>query len=137
MEITLLHHIAVNCRDLERSRRFYREILGLEEIERPNFPFPGAWFGLAGGQHVHLIVHTNPTFRGEKGIDTRDTHFALRVASYQRAKAFLHSKGYREDAGEMDLMKMVANPRAVAGYPQIYILDPDRNVIEINAERLD
>jgi hypothetical protein len=24
-----------------------------------------------------------------------------------------------------------------AGFPQLYILDPDRHVIEINAERLD
>ena len=138
MDITLLHHVAVNCRDLARSRRFYREILGLEEIDRPNFPFPGAWFRVGdGAQHVHLIVHTDPTFRGEKGIDTRDIHFAVRVSSYRQALEFLHSKGYREGAPPLDLMKMVSNPRAVAGFPQIYILDPDRHVIEINAEKLD
>jgi len=31
----------------------------------------------------------------------------------------------------------VVQPRATAGYPQIYICDPDRHVIEINAERLE
>jgi hypothetical protein len=31
---------------------------------------------------------------------------------------------------------MKVNPRATAGFPQIYILDPDRNVIEINAATL-
>jgi hypothetical protein len=40
-------------------------------------------------------------------------------------------------AGDLDLMKMRVNERPTAGFPQIYILDPDRNVIEINAERLD
>jgi len=29
------------------------------------------------------------------------------------------------------------NPTGKAGFPQLYILDPDRNVIELNAERLD
>jgi len=32
---------------------------------------------------------------------------------------------------------MIVNPRATAGFPQIYILDPDRHVIEINAAHLD
>jgi hypothetical protein len=29
------------------------------------------------------------------------------------------------------------SPHATAGFPQLYILDPDRHVIEVNAERLD
>jgi hypothetical protein len=32
---------------------------------------------------------------------------------------------------------MKESPDATAGFPQLYILDPDRNVIELNAERLD
>ena len=31
----------------------------------------------------------------------------------------------------------LTNPAGKAGFPQIYVLDPDRNVVEINAERLD
>jgi hypothetical protein len=31
------------------------------------------------------------------------------------------------------LHHVIARPHAVTGYPQIYILDPDRHVIEINA----
>ena len=138
MEIESLHHVAITVTDLDRSRRFYREIIQLEEIARPNFSFPGAWFRAAGGQQVHLIVHTNSTFRGpEKGLDTRDIHFALRVKSYREALEFLRGRGYREDAGSLDLMKMIAQPDAVAGFPQMYIMDPDRHVIEINAAQLD
>ena len=33
--------------------------------------------------------------------------------------------------------KIIVNPHATAGFPQIYILDPDRHVIEVNAEFLD
>lgn len=137
MRIALLHHVSLNVTDLERSRTFYREILGLSEIERPAFSFPGAWFAIGEGQQLHLIVHEGATFRGAKGIDTRDNHFAVRVRGYRETVAFLRERGYRENAGELDLHRMILQPHATAGFPQIYILDPDRHVIEINAATLD
>jgi glyoxylase I family protein len=136
MKIQSIHHIALNVTDLERSRLFYREILGLEEIPRPPFSFPGAWFRVADGQQLHLIVHEGATFRGAKGVDTRDNHFAVRVDDYHATVEFLRAHGYREDAAELDLMKMKTQPHATAGFPQIYICDPDRHVIEINAAGL-
>ncbi len=134
--IVSIHHVSLNVRDLELSRAFYREILGLAEIERPPFSFPGAWFGVGASQQLHLIVHKGATFRGEKGIDTRDNHFAVRVPSYREMVEFLRSKGYREDSAD-ELKRVHLQPHATAGFPQAYILDPDRHVIEINAEMLD
>jgi glyoxylase I family protein len=137
MEIERIHHISLTVRDLARSTQFYREILGLEQIERPPFGFGGAWFAVGAGQQLHLIDHEGATFRDGRGIDTRDSHFAVRVRSYRAVVEFLRSKDYREDAEESDLLKMRLQPHATAGFPQIYILDPDRHVIEINAEKLD
>lgn len=136
MEITAIHHIALTVTDIERSRRFYREILSIQEIPRPPFDFPGAWYQLGNSQQMHLIVHTHPTFRN-KPLDTRDVHFAVRVPSYRAALEFLRAKGYREDADPGDACCMIVQPHPTAGYPQIYICDPDRHVIEINSERLD
>jgi len=136
MKIETLHHVSLNVTDLERSRRFYREILELEEIARPAFPFPGAWFSVGGAQQLHLIVHPGATFRGRKGIDTRDNHFAVRVEDYRATLEFLRNHGYREEAGDLDPLKMRTQPHATAGFPQIYICDPDWHVIEINAARL-
>jgi len=132
-----LHHVSIPVTDVDRSRAFYREILGLREIDRPPFDYPGAWFAVGNGQ-LHLIGGLrNPTFREGKGVDSRDVHFAVRVASYRDALGFLESKGYRTDTDDLNPKTMIARPHATAGFPQIYILDPDRHVIEINAEQLD
>ena len=132
MEIRL-HHVSVPTADLERSRRFYREILGLEEIPRPPFRVPGAWFRIGADQEVHLILGGgDATFRRAKGIDLGDVHFALRVADFGEVLAFLRAQGYREDAEARDPMALRTSTDA--GYPQLYIMDPDRNVIEMNGE---
>jgi len=135
MEIAAIHHVSLTVTDLERSRAFYRDILALAEIARPPFNFPGAWFQVGTAQQLHLIVHTNSTFRG-KPLDTRDLHFAVRVGSFQSTLEFLRAKGFREDADAGDPWKMIVQPYATAGFPQIYVLDPDHHIIEINAEKL-
>lgn len=131
--VELLHHVTLTASDLERSRAFYRDILGLKEIARPDFPFPGAWFQVGGNQQLHLIVHDRATYRGTSEIDTRDIHFALRVGDYGKAVDFLRSQGYSDDSAAGLPMKL--QPHGKAGFPQIYVLDPDRHVIEINAPR--
>jgi glyoxylase I family protein len=137
MDIQLLHHVSIPVRNLERSKQFYREILGLTEIPRPNFPFQGAWFQAAPRQEIHLILqHSDATFRDGKPIDSGDSHFAFRVRSFRAMVEFLRAKGYRESP-EAGVMELRVSPHPVTGYPQVYILDPDRHVIEINAATLD
>ena len=121
--------------DLERSKCFYREIIQLEEIERPDFPYPGAWFQFGNGLQLHIVVQPRATLRSEKPIDAYDVHFAMRVKSYRETLEMLHAKGFNEDATEHDLQRMILRPNSITGYPQIYILDPDRNVIEFNCEK--
>jgi len=138
--IQAIHHVSLPVSDLERSVLFYSEILGLKQIDRPPFDFPGAWFQM-GSNQLHLIKSDHPTFREGKGVDARDIHFAIRVGSFHDALFALKEKGYKElgtDEETSDEFKsMRVNPRSTAGFPQIYILDPDRNIIEINAAVLD
>ena len=126
LEITALNHIAVCVTDVERSKRFYGGVLGLKEIPRPPFPFAGAWYELADGRQFHLIVHGKPlTLRGTTAIDLRDGHLALRVEDFDRAVAHLQAAG----------VECVVRPENVTPWKQIYITDPDGNVIELNALR--
>jgi catechol 2,3-dioxygenase-like lactoylglutathione lyase family enzyme len=64
LDIAGIHHVSINVTDLGRARRFYSEVLGLEEIARPAFDFDGAWYRL-GDRQLHLIVHpATHTLRG-------------------------------------------------------------------------
>jgi glyoxylase I family protein len=48
------HHVSLCVRELEPSREFYGGLLGLPEIERPDFGVPGIWYQ-AGAIQLHLI----------------------------------------------------------------------------------
>jgi catechol 2,3-dioxygenase-like lactoylglutathione lyase family enzyme len=125
MRVSGLHHVAVIVTDVGRARRFYAEVLGLRELARPPFDFGGAWYD-AGGQQVHLIVHPGArTVRGTSAIDSRDGHLALRVASYEGALAHLRAHG----------VEVLDRPDNLTPWAQLYVTDPDGNVIELNAER--
>lgn len=57
MAIRKLGHYSIRTTDLESSRRFYTEVLGLEEGFRPPFPFPGIWLYLPGDKGDYGVVH--------------------------------------------------------------------------------
>jgi glyoxylase I family protein len=146
LDIRMLHHVSLPVSDIDKAKQFYGEVLGLQENpNRPAFKFKGAWYHVGQGS-LHLIVpqlDERPTLRSGKAIDSHDAHFAIRVASFSGAVAYLESKGYRR-TDERNAQPSAANPLPMrvsaagdAGFPQIYILDPDRNVIEINAESED
>ena len=133
--IESIHHVSLPITNPERSRQFYSEILGLTEITRLPFDFDGVWYQV-GDRQLHLIVHNESTFREKKPVDSRDIHFAIRVNSYRETRDFLHSKGFHPEAAD-EFKRMKESPHSTAGWPQLYIIDPDRNVRELNAEQLD
>src|SRR6202000_2921008 len=59
MALNALHHITVMTKDLDATRDFYRDILGLTEGFRPELPFPGYWLYCGETPVVHLVPNTN------------------------------------------------------------------------------
>ena len=55
MAVQSLDHFTINTADLGRSIRFYEEVVGLRNGERPPFAFPGAWLYCGEKPVVHLI----------------------------------------------------------------------------------
>lgn len=119
MEILALDHAALNVSNLEISKKFYSDGLGLKEIPRPNFDFEGIWYGLGKDQQLHLIVQKDLP-KAERRLNH---HFALRVADVAATQKNLEARGIKIALGP--------NPRP-DGVVQIFVIDPDGYVIELS-----
>lgn len=132
MKTTALHHVSIVSSNIRRSVAFYVDVLGFTEVPRPAFTSSGAWL-MAGPAELHLISNPDGTLRRTAAIDTEDIHFALRVEDFESAVRWIAAKGYPEGADKAKPRELYVNRNSKAGYKQAYILDPDRNLIEINA----
>ena len=92
--IQALHHVAmtVPTARLEEARRFYSELLGLEEAARPDAELgrPGIWYRL-GASELHIQC------RDGAEPDASDRHPALVVDDVAALKAHLRSNGVAVD----------------------------------------
>ncbi len=130
--MTHLHHVSLVTADLARSIAFYRDVFEFTQVPRPAFSTNGAWFAF-GACQIHLIDNPNGTFRRSTRIDSADTHFAIRVDEFEEIVSMLTKKGFREDAPDGDVKRLLTFRTGPAKFPQAYVLDPDLNIIEINA----
>lgn len=126
-----LHHVSAPTRDLDRAAKFYEGVLRLTRIARPPFAIPGVWYGL-GDRQIHVTLHPTANFRDGKPVDNNDVHFALRVDDFETWQAHLARLGYDAALPDDHPMRLIVRLSGPAGYPQIYLMDPDRNVIELN-----
>lgn len=108
-----VHHVGINVDDLEASRSFYVDILGLTaRADRPELGIDGAWLDACGAQ-VHLLVAPVPVPQGQ--------HFALRVDDLDGVVQELRRQGVQ-----------VGDPSEVAGDLQTFVRDPSGNVVELH-----
>jgi glyoxylase I family protein len=130
----VFHHAQITVTDIERSRAFYAGVLGFRELARPSFPHPGAWFEMGSGQELHIVrPPSEPLWRASETMQIFETHLALRVSDFWAAVDHLRSHGYSEALPDEDPLKMVVRLDSPTRYPQAYVLDPDRHLIEFNA----
>jgi len=56
MPATGMNHFTVLARDLDVTRDFYVDVVGLVEGYRPNLGFPGAWLYIGDAAVLHIVA---------------------------------------------------------------------------------
>lgn len=127
MRIRSIHHGSFAFRDLEQARYFYGTVLGLEEVPRPDFGFPGIWYRVSDTQMIHITPGRNqePSRLPLDAMTPRDTHLCLWVDDFDQTIAELTARGiavYRLD-------------RPVSELQQAWLQDPEGHVLELTGAR--
>jgi catechol 2,3-dioxygenase-like lactoylglutathione lyase family enzyme len=132
------NHFSIRTLDLEATRQFYVDVLGLTVGPRPAFQFPGYW--LYRGDHadyanaaVHLIgMDPNDPVGLKNYLGDRD------VASLKGSGAIDHLAFFADGLSEMlaHLKKCGVQTRQRTvpsiGLHQVFLDDPNGVVVELN-----
>tara|TARA_B100000809_G_C15121202_1_gene524366 strand:+ start:942 stop:1325 length:384 start_codon:yes stop_codon:yes gene_type:complete len=121
-----IDHFLVVSSDLEKTRAFYCDLLGMEQLPRPDFSFPGLWFE-AGNTQVHVTLEGEDAGTAGQGEFTgnypaRGQHLAFEIDDAAEAASHLESLE----------IEIVDGPYLRPDGPlQFYIYDPDGYLIEL------
>ena len=124
-----LQHFTIEPSNLERSKEFYCDVLGLENGERPPLDFPGYWLYSGGVATVHLMGTRKPregiVVRGteKKYEDTgRLDHIAFAASDVEGVRKRLQTRNVK--------FRESIVPRT--GDTQFFLYDPDGVGVELN-----
>jgi len=116
MQFSRIQHCSLVVQSLERAATFYRDVLGLTEIEIPSTFKPAGlrvrWFRL-GSQQIHILL-------GTENQPLSQQHMALQVDDAQAARLWMKEQS-------IDIEEAVLIP----GADRFFLRDPDGNLIEI------
>ncbi len=132
MSVTALEHVLVLSDDIEATRDFYRQAVGLTVGERPPLPFPGFWLYAGATPCVHVaeraayLAHaatlglTPPAGASAPSVD----HISFTAADRRAVQARLRAAG----------VDAVANEVAGGTTAQLFFEDPNGVRLEINVK---
>jgi catechol 2,3-dioxygenase-like lactoylglutathione lyase family enzyme len=122
-----LNHYTIRVRDLERTKDFYRDIVGLTVGDRPPLGFPGYWLYCGEVPVVHLIgyrpqdtvIEDDPSHPAATG---RLDHIAFSCSGLKQMRSDLESRGIRFEERVLPRLNMT----------QLFYPDPDGISVECN-----
>ena len=115
--VIALHHVNVTVpSDAEpAAKKFYGELLGLEQLPNPSGTRPsGAWYQI-GPNQLHLSVQ-----KEERGPLTTG-HVCFTVSDLSSAENRFREAG----------VEIIPDPRPIEGTSRFYVRDPGGNMLEI------
>jgi catechol 2,3-dioxygenase-like lactoylglutathione lyase family enzyme len=125
-----IQHMSIVAGNWRVSAKFYRDVIGLKLMARPDYHFEGAWFILGNGQHLHIVQEHNPdvtqvTLQDGRTVPSQPplpTHFAFSVED----PSVVHA---RLVASNIEIVGELCPDLRIS---QFYFHDLDGNLIEIN-----
>ena len=131
MALTAIQHVLVLTDDIDATRDFYRDVVGLEQGPRPPLEFPGYWLYAQDTPCVHVAdraifsahaatmgLETSEVMHGSGVVD----HVAFNADDYDELLATLERHG----------IEAVANTVPEIGMRQLFFSDPNGVRLEIN-----
>jgi catechol 2,3-dioxygenase-like lactoylglutathione lyase family enzyme len=131
MPLLRMEHYLVLSDDVERTRDFYRDALGMREGFRPQLEFPGYWLYLGDTACIHIAEwRTYAAWTKEVGIPVSTKsehtgpvdHIAFNASGFADMRARLVERG-------LDLAENLLDE---IGLRQLFLHDPNGVAIELN-----
>ena len=129
MPITQMQHYMVLSKDLEKTRHFYCEVLGLRTGPRPPFDFDGYWIYVGDVAAVHVAGQASYEETGrladvvaERHGSGSVDHIAFAANDYDGLIASFQKHGVKYRATQVPGSDL----------RQLFVHDPDGIQIEIN-----
>ena len=123
MGLNALNHFTIRTADLERTKSFYTEILGLPVGYRPPLGFPGYWLYCGDVPTVHLIgpreSDPGPRASGPTGLFD---HIAFSCTGLAGMRESLARHGIAYET------RIIPRDRQT----QLFLHDPDGIAVELN-----
>jgi glyoxylase I family protein len=123
--VTGVHHIAIICRDIEASIKFYIEVLGCRMVRQEFRETRDSWkvdLELAGQQMIELFTFPDSPARASYPEACGLRHLALKVNDLDEVKRFLQQYGVAYEEERVD---------EASGERFFFLRDPDGLPIEI------
>ena len=129
MPLENLNHVLVMTGDLEATRDFYVDVLGLEDGYRPPFAFPGHWIYLGERAVIHVAErrdYLDARGRAEGGAPDSATGSIDHIA--------FEATGLRDMIARLKKHGIGAQHRKVPHLDlhQVFVHDPNGIRIELN-----
>ena len=131
MPLLRMEHYLVLSDDIDKTRDFYRDTLGLREGFRPKLEFPGYWLYVGETPSIHIAEwQTYAKWAAEVGIPISTKaqstgavdHIAFNASGFDEMRARLKSRGVDVSENLLDDI----------GLRQLFFHDPNGVPIELN-----
>src|SRR5258706_14863956 len=132
MPITDINHYLVVSKNLERSKKFYEEVLGLNvAAERPDFGFPGYWLKAGETICVHLASQQPNRIR-DRFLLKKHPRGTTGSGSVDHIAFLAKDPGEVRERIRKHKVEMHFRSFPEAKLFQIFLKDPDDVTIELN-----